>query len=177
MTAAAETFEECGVLLAAHSRQRFPAAPGEPRQASDLVGRRATCPLLAEHGPGAARRPARPLGALITPTRNPKRYDTAFLVARVPEGQVADDVHHRGRRRPDEAPRYRPRRLRGRGPAAHGAHPAHAAGARPVHDAAAVPDAAARRGRPDHARGPQRGLVVTITPPGDPDWRHEEVRT
>ncbi|MGQ0576749.1 MAG: NUDIX hydrolase [Pseudonocardia sp.] len=79
-----ETFEECGVLLA----DDVPGAPAVAR--ADLVARRRT---LAEVLDGAPLRSdlLAPWARWITPQEAPRRYDTAFFVARVPAGQVADD--------------------------------------------------------------------------------------
>lgn len=84
VAAVRETFEECGVLLA-------DGAPAGPARA-DLVARRRT---LAEVL-GAAGLVLRadllvPWARYVTPEEVPRRYDTAFLAARVPDGQVADD--------------------------------------------------------------------------------------
>ena len=81
-----ETYEECGVLL---------AGPGhgsvDPQARDDLVARRRTLgDVLRSSG-----RPLRadllvPWVRWVTPEAEPRRYDTAFFVAAVPDGQEAD---------------------------------------------------------------------------------------
>lgn len=79
-----ETFEECGVLLAGPGQ-----VPHHEREA--LVAHRRT---LGQVLTGARLTLHSELLAAwsrwITPEQSPKRYDTAFFVARVPEGQEAD---------------------------------------------------------------------------------------
>jgi 8-oxo-dGTP pyrophosphatase MutT (NUDIX family) len=84
VAAVRETFEECGVLL---------AGPGavDPAARDDLVGRRRTMNDVL----GAAALPLQadllaPWARWVTPEAEPRRYDTAFFVAAVPEGQEAD---------------------------------------------------------------------------------------
>jgi 8-oxo-dGTP pyrophosphatase MutT (NUDIX family) len=79
-----ETFEECGVLLAGEGPI---ALAGAAR--ADLVAHRRT---LSDVLDGLTLRAdlLRAWSRWITPPASPKRYDTAFLVAQVPEGQVAD---------------------------------------------------------------------------------------
>lgn len=79
-----ETYEECGVLLAGHGR----VVLAEDARA-DLVARRRTLPELLGERPLRADL-LRAWSRWITPEPSPKRYDVAFLVAQVPEGQVAD---------------------------------------------------------------------------------------
>ena len=56
---------------------------------ADLVGRRSTLPdVLGDRELRADL--LRAWSRWITPPSSPKRYDTAFLVAQVPDGQVAD---------------------------------------------------------------------------------------
>lgn len=79
-----ETFEECGVLLAGPG-----APPAHEREA--LVERRRTLDdVLADAGLTVRADLLRPWARWITPAVSPKRYDTAFFVAAVPEGQSAD---------------------------------------------------------------------------------------
>jgi 8-oxo-dGTP pyrophosphatase MutT (NUDIX family) len=81
-----ETFEECGVLLAG---PRPPEGPAQLR--ADLVARRRTlADVLAQEGLVLGSDLLRPWSRWITPVTAPRRYDTAFFVARVPEGQEAD---------------------------------------------------------------------------------------
>jgi 8-oxo-dGTP pyrophosphatase MutT (NUDIX family) len=81
-----ETFEECGVLLAT------PGLPeGAARLRADLVAhRRALGDVLAEAGLVLRSDMLRPWARWITPTTAPRRYDTAFFVACLPDGQEAD---------------------------------------------------------------------------------------
>jgi 8-oxo-dGTP pyrophosphatase MutT (NUDIX family) len=81
-----ETFEECGVLLAG------PELPdGLPHHRSELVARRRTFPdLLADTELVLRADLLRPWARWITPPGSPRRYDTAFFVALVPDGQEAD---------------------------------------------------------------------------------------
>jgi 8-oxo-dGTP pyrophosphatase MutT (NUDIX family) len=81
-----ETFEECGVLLAG------PDLPdGLDRHRHDVVTRRRTfADMLAETGLVLRADLLRPWARWITPPSSPRRYDTAFFAALVPEGQEAD---------------------------------------------------------------------------------------
>jgi 8-oxo-dGTP pyrophosphatase MutT (NUDIX family) len=105
-----ETFEECGVLLAgphlpegtarlrpeATARLRAEATvrlrpEGTARLRADLVARRRTlADVLDQEGLVLGSDLLRPWSRWITPETSPRRYDTAFFVARVPEGQEAD---------------------------------------------------------------------------------------
>lgn len=81
-----ETFEECGVLL---------AGPGTPtdlhRHRADLVARRRSFgDLLATAGLVLRADLLHAWARWITPDGSPRRYDTAFFVALVPDGQEAD---------------------------------------------------------------------------------------
>jgi len=83
-----ETFEECGVLLAGPGRADA-ALLGAGR--ADLVAHRRTLgQLLYETGLLLRAELLQPWARWITPPVSPRRYDTAFLVAVVPEGQSAD---------------------------------------------------------------------------------------
>ncbi|MDT7580633.1 MAG: hypothetical protein QOK35_1897 [Pseudonocardiales bacterium] len=83
-TAVRETFEECGVLLAG-------PGPLDDRARNDLVARRRTLPeVLAAAGLPLRADLLAPWSRWVTPESEPRRYDTAFFVARVPEGQEAD---------------------------------------------------------------------------------------
>lgn len=83
-----ETFEECGVLLATPGRQ--PAALHQGR--ADLVARRCTlAEMLARAGLVLRSDLLVAWARWITPEESPRRYDTVFFAARVPDGQVADD--------------------------------------------------------------------------------------
>jgi 8-oxo-dGTP pyrophosphatase MutT (NUDIX family) len=88
-----ETFEECGVLLAA-PRALDGVAPGPEllrRARAELVAHRRTLgQLLADEGLVLRADLLRPWARWITPEGQPRRYDTAFFVALVPAGQQAD---------------------------------------------------------------------------------------
>jgi 8-oxo-dGTP pyrophosphatase MutT (NUDIX family) len=79
-----ETFEECGVLLAGHG-----TAPAHERE--ELVSRPRTLDqVLATAERTLDADLLLPWARWITPEASPRRYDTAFFVAAVPEGQEAD---------------------------------------------------------------------------------------
>jgi 8-oxo-dGTP pyrophosphatase MutT (NUDIX family) len=84
VAAVRETFEECGVLL---------AGPGtvDAQARDDLVARRRTLGDVLV-GAGLALRTdlLAPWTRWVTPEAEPRRYDTAFFVARLPDGQEAD---------------------------------------------------------------------------------------
>jgi 8-oxo-dGTP pyrophosphatase MutT (NUDIX family) len=81
-----ETFEECGVLLAG------PGAPaGLDRHRADVVARRRSfTDVLASDGLVLRADLLHAWARWITPLDYPRRYDTAFFVALVPDGQEAD---------------------------------------------------------------------------------------
>lgn len=85
-----ETFEECGVLL---------AGPGTPpvdittlqHERAELVARRRTLgQVLADADLRLRSDLLHAWARWVTPPGSPKRYDTAFFVALVPDGQEAD---------------------------------------------------------------------------------------
>jgi len=79
-----ETFEECGVLLAGPG-----PVPHHEREA--LVAHRRTLgQVLAGAGLVLRSDLLSAWSRWITPEQSPRRYDTAFFVARVPGGQEAD---------------------------------------------------------------------------------------
>ncbi|WPB57831.1 MBL fold metallo-hydrolase [Xylophilus sp. GOD-11R] len=81
-----ETYEELGILLARR-------ADGSPAIASDVAALDRHRPLLAQcatHGLRLACDQAWPLANWITSLGMPRRFDTAFLVARMPEGQTPE---------------------------------------------------------------------------------------
>jgi 8-oxo-dGTP pyrophosphatase MutT (NUDIX family) len=86
VAAVRETFEECGVLLAGPGRGTV-----DPQARDDLLARRRTLRDIL----GAAGLPLRadllaPWVRWVTPEAEPRRYDTAFFAAAVPDGQEAD---------------------------------------------------------------------------------------
>lgn len=89
LAAVRETYEECGVLLAAGPGGTAPAVPEGAR--AELVARRRTLSeVLAAAGLVLRADLLAPWARWITPEESPRRYDTAFFVAAVPPGQEAD---------------------------------------------------------------------------------------
>jgi 8-oxo-dGTP pyrophosphatase MutT (NUDIX family) len=91
VAAVRETFEECGVLLAGPGPGVGESGAVDPDARDDLVARRRTLGDVL----GAAGLPLRadllaPWVRWVTPEAEPRRYDTAFFVAAVPDGQEAD---------------------------------------------------------------------------------------
>jgi 8-oxo-dGTP pyrophosphatase MutT (NUDIX family) len=81
-----ETFEECGVLLAGPG-----TVDARARDRADLVARRRTlAQVLADAGLVLRSDLLAPWARWVTPEESPRRYDTVFFVAPVPEGQHAD---------------------------------------------------------------------------------------
>ena len=79
-----EVFEECGVLLAG-------PGPVPVHERAELVAHRRTlAQVLADAGLSLRSELLTAWARWITPVQSPKRYDTAFFVARVPDGQAAD---------------------------------------------------------------------------------------
>lgn len=86
-----ETFEECGVLLAARSDGSSPDPGALAQERADLVARRCTLgEVLAEHDLVLRADLLEAWARWVTPEESPRRYDTAFFVAAVPAGQEAD---------------------------------------------------------------------------------------
>lgn len=92
--AARETFEECGVLLADHvdgspvaDASRFHASRTELEE-----HRLAFSEFLARESLSLAAGRLRPFDHWITPAIEPRRYDTRFFLAALPEGQEPDDL-------------------------------------------------------------------------------------
>jgi len=79
-----ETYEECGVLLAGDGPATLAA-----HLRADLLARRAALPDVLGDRPLRADL-LRAWSRWITPPSSPRRYDTAFLVARLPAAQEAD---------------------------------------------------------------------------------------
>jgi 8-oxo-dGTP pyrophosphatase MutT (NUDIX family) len=87
-----ETFEECGVLLAGPGVGGA-VSVGEVEETArdDLVARRRTLPdVLADAGLPLRADLLAPWSRWVTPEAEPRRYDAAFFVARLPDGQEAD---------------------------------------------------------------------------------------
>nr|WP_042198450.1 NUDIX hydrolase [Kibdelosporangium sp. MJ126-NF4] len=104
-----ETFEESGVLLAGPDGQSVVSdtAPyASARQA--LVDREFSfAQFLADSGLVLRADLLRPWANWVTPAEEPRRYDTKFFIAALPEGQRADgstsEADHAEWRRPAEA--------------------------------------------------------------------------
>jgi 8-oxo-dGTP pyrophosphatase MutT (NUDIX family) len=81
-----ETFEETGVLLT------VPHVDLASERADVEAGRRAFGDLLRRHGLRVDASAVRPWARWVTPAGEPRRYDTRFFVAALPDGAVAKDV-------------------------------------------------------------------------------------
>ncbi|WP_167479686.1 NUDIX hydrolase [Nocardia arthritidis] len=99
-----ETFEECGVLLAGPTADTVVSETAGFRDARGHLERRelSLAGFLAEQRLVLRADLLRPWANWITPVVEPRRYDTRFFVAVLPEGQQADgatteaaDVHWR----------------------------------------------------------------------------------
>lgn len=91
--AARETFEECGVLLADHLDGSAVADAGHFHSSrAELEGHQlAFSEFLSRESLSLAAHRLRPFDHWITPSIEPRRYDTRFFLAALPEGQEADD--------------------------------------------------------------------------------------
>lgn len=91
-----ETFEECGVLLAGPDESSVvsdTATPDWEEQRLALLDRRVSLrELLAERGLALRADLLRPRAHWITPEFEPRRYDTRFFLAALPEGQETRHV-------------------------------------------------------------------------------------
>jgi 8-oxo-dGTP pyrophosphatase MutT (NUDIX family) len=89
-----ETFEECGVLLAGPTADTVVAdTSGYGPARAALVDRELSfAQFLAAEGLVLRADLVRPWSHWITPEAEPRRYDTRFFVAALPEGQLADGV-------------------------------------------------------------------------------------
>ncbi|WP_280232576.1 NUDIX hydrolase [Nocardia cyriacigeorgica] len=87
-----ETFEECGVLLAGPTADRVVADTTGYRDARGKLERRelSLAEFLVEENLVLRADLLRPWANWITPVVEPRRYDTRFFVAVLPEGQLAD---------------------------------------------------------------------------------------
>jgi 8-oxo-dGTP pyrophosphatase MutT (NUDIX family) len=88
-----ETFEEAGVLLATPLGDR-PAEHWAGEQAALLDRSASMAEVLARNGLVLRADLLRPWAHWVTPELEPKRFDTRFFVAALPEGQAP--VHYRG---------------------------------------------------------------------------------
>lgn len=95
IAAAREVFEECGVLLAGPDAATVVADLTDPvwdREREALLAREQAFGELLMRRELVLRSDLLGLrGHWITPECEPRRYDTRFFVARLPDGQVADD--------------------------------------------------------------------------------------
>ncbi|WP_202863091.1 NUDIX hydrolase [Ornithinimicrobium murale] len=95
IAAAREVFEECGVLLAGPDARSVVADLTDPAwddERDALLSREQSFAELLIRRQLVLRTDLLALRAhWITPECEPKRYDTRFFVARLPEGQIADD--------------------------------------------------------------------------------------
>lgn len=95
IAAAREVFEECGVLLAGPDEHTVVAdltAPVWDEERDALLARHQSFAELLIRRDLVLRTDLLGLRAhWITPEAEPKRYDTRFFVARLPDGQIADD--------------------------------------------------------------------------------------
>lgn len=87
-----ETFEECGVLLAGPTGDSVVSDTTGYRDARGRLERRelSLATFLAEEKLVLRADLLRPWANWITPVIEPRRYDTRFFVAVLPEGQLAD---------------------------------------------------------------------------------------
>jgi 8-oxo-dGTP pyrophosphatase MutT (NUDIX family) len=104
-----ETFEESGVLLAGKDDLSVVADAAKYAQARHaLVNREVSlAQFLAEAGLVLRADLLRPWANWVTPAEEPRRYDTRFFLAVLPEGQHADgqtsEADHAGWQRPQDA--------------------------------------------------------------------------
>lgn len=96
VAAAREVFEECGVLLAGHLDEEVVSDVSSVAGQSDrdeLLARSTSfAELLADRSLQLRTDLLRLVDHWITPEFEPRRYDTWFFTARLPEGQEPDDV-------------------------------------------------------------------------------------
>ncbi|WP_181698474.1 NUDIX domain-containing protein [Nocardia sp. GTS18] len=87
-----ETFEECGVLLAGPTADTVVGDSTVYREARGKLERReiSLAGFLEAEGLVLRADLLRPWSNWITPEAEPRRYDTRFFVAVLPEGQIAD---------------------------------------------------------------------------------------
>jgi 8-oxo-dGTP pyrophosphatase MutT (NUDIX family) len=91
-----EVFEECGVLLAGSSGAEVVADLADPSWEADRLAlldhTLALTTMLQRRGLVLRSDLLRPWAHWLTPTFEPRRYDTYFFVAALPAGQVAREV-------------------------------------------------------------------------------------
>ncbi|QBS40586.1 NUDIX hydrolase [Nocardia sp. CS682] len=87
-----ETFEECGVLLAGPTADSVVSDTAGYRESRGKLERRelSLADFLAQEKLVLRADLLRPWANWITPVVEPRRYDTRFFVAVLPEGQLAD---------------------------------------------------------------------------------------
>lgn len=172
LAAVRETFEECGVLLAARPDGAVPDPTVLAAGRADLVARRRTLSeVLAESGLLLRADLLDAWARWITPEESPRRYDTAFFVAAVPPGQEADAHTTEAL----EAAWWYPEEALARWKA--GEMELMAPTFRTLQEIAVFPDAAAvlaaatrREAHPVIPRVKRQGDEVVVVLPGDPDF-------
>jgi len=89
-----ETFEECGVLLAGPTPDTVMGDTSGygPARAALVARELSFAQFLAAEGLVLRADLVRPWSHWITPEAEPRRYDTRFFVAALPEGQIADGI-------------------------------------------------------------------------------------
>ena len=103
-----ETFEECGVLLAGSAAEVVTDVTPYRQARADLESREISLAgFLAAESLTLRADLLRPWAHWITPEAEPRRYDTRFFVAKLPEGQHADgatsEADSSGWQRPEDA--------------------------------------------------------------------------
>ncbi|MDQ2722758.1 MAG: NUDIX hydrolase [Actinomycetota bacterium] len=104
-----ETFEECGVLLAGPTPDTVVGDTSEygPARAALVAKELSFAQFLAGEALVLRADLVRPWSHWITPEAEPRRYDTRFFVAALPDGQIADgattEASHAEWQRPQEA--------------------------------------------------------------------------
>ncbi len=96
IAAAREVFEECGVLLAGPDEQTVVADVSGPQWAAErqalLSREQSFAQLLSKRGLMLRTDLLRARAHWITPVFEPRRFDTRFFAALLPQGQVPDDA-------------------------------------------------------------------------------------
>ena len=96
VAAVRETFEESGILLAGPDADTIVDDVSDPAFAQARIdldaGDRSMADFLDEHGLVLRADLAGPWAHWITPPTEPRRYDTRFLVAAVPSGQLVGSL-------------------------------------------------------------------------------------